>query len=78
MTYFIPKGKKIVPANITDLLTPLSLAYWICDDGKYVDSGGLRFGTNSYSIQDVTRLMDILVTRYGLICTIQKAQKGQH
>ena len=26
-------GVKVVPKNIFDLLTPISLAYWICDDG---------------------------------------------
>ena len=43
-----------------------------------MDSGGLRLCTNSYAIQDVTRLKDVLITRYGLICTIHKTQKGQH
>ena len=32
---FYPDGKKIIPLNIGDLLTPLSLAYWICDDGCF-------------------------------------------
>jgi len=68
----------VIPSNIADLLSPSGLAYWVCDDGKYVHSGGLRLCTNSYSIQDVTRLMDVLVTRYGLICTIHKPQTGQH
>ena len=26
-------GVKVVPKNIFDLLTPISLAYWICDEG---------------------------------------------
>lgn len=56
----------------------MGLAYWIMDDGKYVESGGLRLCTNSYAIQDVARLRDELVTRYGLICTIHKAQTDQH
>lgn len=30
---FYSAGTKIVPLNIGDLLTPLSLAYWIADDG---------------------------------------------
>ena len=32
---FYPEGKKVVPANIAELLTPLSLAYWIFDDGCF-------------------------------------------
>jgi len=35
-------------------------------------SGGLQLSTNSFSIQDVTRLKDVLITRFGLNCTIQK------
>jgi hypothetical protein len=32
---FYPLNNKIVPLNIDDILTPLSLAYWICDDGCF-------------------------------------------
>ncbi len=32
---FYQEGLKIVPSNIAELLTPLSLAYWICDDGSW-------------------------------------------
>jgi hypothetical protein len=32
---FYPLGNKIVPLNIAELLTPLGLAYWICDDGSF-------------------------------------------
>ena len=69
---FYVNGKKIIPANIADLITPLSLAYWICEDGAYHVGGGLKLCTNSYSIQDVTRLKDVLISRFGLICTIHK------
>lgn len=41
-----------------------------------MDSGGLQLCTNSYAIQDVTRLKDILITRFGLICTIHNTQTG--
>ena len=26
-------GVKVVPQNIFEMLTPISLAYWVCDDG---------------------------------------------
>lgn len=29
---FYPAGQKIVPLNIAELVNPLSLAYWLCDD----------------------------------------------
>jgi hypothetical protein len=30
---FYKNGKKVVPLNIEEFLTPLTLAIWICDDG---------------------------------------------
>lgn len=34
---FYPQGKKIVPGNIQELLTPLGLAMWYADDGSNSD-----------------------------------------
>jgi hypothetical protein len=46
---FYPLGKKIVPANIGDLLTPLGLAYWLCDDGSFHKSRrSVTLCTNSF------------------------------
>lgn len=73
---FYPKGQKIVPDNIADLLTPLGLAYWICDDGKSMASGGLTLCTNSFNNKEVSRLKDVLITRFGLTCTIHTTHLG--
>jgi hypothetical protein len=35
--FYTAEGKQ-VPLNIFDLLTPLGLAYWICDDGSFKKS----------------------------------------
>ena len=32
---FYLEGQKIIPNNIADLLTEVSLAYWIMDDGSF-------------------------------------------
>jgi len=32
---FYFEGKKVIPLNIAELLTPLGLCYWICDDGSF-------------------------------------------
>lgn len=42
-------------------------------DGKLVYSGGLRLCTNSYTLKEVVLLMNVLIHRYGLICTIHKS-----
>ena len=32
---FYVAGKKVIPNNISELLTAAGLAYWICDDGSW-------------------------------------------
>jgi len=62
---FYVDGVKIVPADIFNLLTPLALAHWIQGDGS-VRPGGLELCTDSFTIQDVVRLMNVLMVRYEL------------
>ena len=66
---FYIKGVKEIPKNIYELLTPVALAHWICGDGNALRHG-LILCTNSYSIQDVTRLMNVLMIRHRLECSI--------
>jgi hypothetical protein len=73
---FYVNGKKVVPSNIAELLTPSGLAYWICDDGSPKASGGLTLCTNSFSVKEVSLLVDILTTQFGLIVTIHTTEKG--
>jgi hypothetical protein len=66
---FYPKGKKIVPFNIEKLLTPLGLAYWICDDGTYCKKYKyIRIATNSYTLQEIDLLLGVLKTKFNLTC----------
>lgn len=60
---------KIIPENIYELLTPVALAHLIMGDGS-VQRHGLILCTNSFSVQDVVRLMNVLMIRYRLECTI--------
>jgi hypothetical protein len=49
-SYFYFQGKKIVPSNIYELLTPISLAIWFMDDGNTsLKSGGLHISTESFT-----------------------------
>ena len=45
---------------------------------KLVKGGGLVFCTDYYTIQKTVILMNILIIRYGLICTLRKVYKGQY
>ena len=72
---FYKKGKKIVTLNIENYITPLTLAIWISDDGCFCPStsgrGGLRISCNSFRLEEVEYLTNILKTKFDLDCTIQ-------
>lgn len=68
---FYPNGVKIVPHNIYDLLTPVALAHMIMGDGQW-SRHGLILCTNSYTIEEIVRLMNVLMVRYNLECNIRE------
>ena len=71
---FYLNGVKLIPKNIGDLLTPLGLAHWICQDGSYHKvSKGVVLCTDSFTKEDVQLLISVLQNKFNLICTIQKA-----
>lgn len=74
---FYINGVKKVPDNIGDLLTPLSLCYWIADDGGLCKKGRtLTLATNSFILSEVKLLADVLTNKFGLKCTVQKQYSG--
>lgn len=73
---FYPNGVKIVPHNIYELLTPIALAHVVMGDGS-AQRNGLVICTNSYSVQDVIRFMNVLIIRYRLECTIHIKKQNQ-
>lgn len=60
---------KIVPLNIQELLTPRGLAYWAMDDGG-ADRSGFIFYTNSFTLKEVTLLVNVLKNKFDLNCSI--------
>ena len=81
---FYPKlsdKNKVIPANIYNLLTPLALAHIVMGDGKAARHG-MVLCTNCFSVKDVVRLMNVLMIRYRLECTIhlkrRQNQKVEH
>ena len=69
--HLYPNKVKEIPLNIYELLTPVALAHLIMGDGQ-TSCHGLVLSTNSYSIQDVVRLMNVLMIIYRLKCNIRK------
>jgi len=68
---------KVIPQNIFEFLTPVALAHWIMGDGVSRPYG-LQLCTDSYSLPDVVRLMNVLIIRYELVCTLHKKREGQY
>ena len=67
---FYPNGIKIVPYNIYELWTPVVLAHMIMGDGS-VQQHGLIICTDSYTVQDVVRLINVLMIKYRLDCWLR-------
>ena len=62
---------KIVPLNISDLLTQRGLAHWIMDDGYYTN-GYVFLCTDSYSLLEIELLIFTLKQNFNLDSKIQK------
>lgn len=69
---FYPNRSKVVPLNIGELLTPLSLAYWLADDGSFEQiNRGVKIATNCFTMDEVKLLISVLYGKFDLNCTIQ-------
>ncbi len=65
---FYPNGKKVIPANIDELLTPLGLTVWFMDDGsiKSHQSKGRILNTHSFTRNEVEKLCAMLQEKFSL------------
>lgn len=73
-------GKKVVPDNIWDLLTPCALAFWIIDDGTRTGNlrGGLILCTDNFSFADVMKLYLVLERKFQLHVTLHTKPRGAY
>lgn len=62
---------KIVPLNISNWLTPLSLSIWIMDDGSR-DRNQMRINTQSFTKQENEFLISILKAKLGINATLNQ------
>ena len=74
---FYINNKKLIPQDIYNLLDPVALAHWICGDGQAREYG-LVLCTDSYSIKAVVLLVNVLIIKYNLICTIRENKPNQY
>lgn len=72
---FYLDGKKIIPSNINELITVLTLCYWLCDDGSFCKSTQRVFlCTECYTVDEVSLLTQILNAKWDLKC--RKVKRG--
>ncbi len=62
---------KVLPKNISDLLTPITLAVWIMDDGCN-DGKSLIVNTHNFSFFENEKLRKILRSKLSIISRINK------
>jgi len=67
--FYDSNKKKIVPGNISELLTPRGLAFWIMDDGSKQNEG-LHISVYGFTNADVDKLMFTLQDKFHLKCSI--------
>lgn len=75
---FYSTGVKVIPKNIYELLTPVALAHMIMGDGTGSWGRGVILCTDSFTISDTIILMNVLMIRYGLNCTLHRQRENQY
>ena len=68
---FYLNGRKIIPKEILNILTPLSLAVWYMDDGCF-SQGTAILNTQNFSFNEQKILQNSLKERFNLEVTINK------
>lgn len=76
--FYSSTGKKRVPGNIADMLTPLGLAVWFMDDGsvKSHQSLGRILNTHGFVREDVDLLCQVLQEKFSLRAYPRKQKEG--
>ena len=74
---FYHSRRKVIPRNLTELLTdPLSLAVWHMDDGyKRSDCNAFRINTDSFSEEEQEILRETMAKNFGIQCSVHKKGK---
>ena len=72
---FYNSNQKFVPNNISQLLTPIGLAYWIMDDGS-LQNKGLHLSVYGFTYEEVELLKAALESLFlpndSLKCSIHR------
>jgi ubiquinol-cytochrome c reductase cytochrome b subunit len=69
---FYPNKRKIIPARLDLYLSPMALAIWLMDDGSLYRNKGIKFSTNSFTLNEVQYLATLLEKKYLINTSIHK------
>jgi hypothetical protein len=65
--------------NIEELLTPISLAYFIMGDGSYnKTTKAFRLSTHSFSKEEVELLSTTIYNKFGIESRLEHVRNGQY
>lgn len=73
-TLFYRDGRKVVPFNISSLLTAKSLAYWAMDDGEKHRSGFI-FNTCGFTLNDIKLLQAAFKSNWDIDTSIHSRNR---
>lgn len=68
---FVVNGRKIIPENIVEWLSPRALAFWSMDDGSLSESG-FYLNTLSYTLDEHIIIQKALKTKFNLDTSVHK------
>lgn len=72
---FYLNGVKIIPLDIYHDINEISLAMWIEGDGSFMADGSLSLCTDSYSLNEVILLINVLIIKYDLKASLIQRDK---
>lgn len=68
---FYVNSIKTISSELFHYFTPVSLAYWIMSDG-FSNKYALTLCTDNFTIQEIVILINILIIKYDLNCSLHK------
>ena len=68
---FVVDGRKIIPVNIIEWLSPRALAFWSMDDGSLTESG-FYLNTLSYTLGEHVLLQKALQIKFNIETSIHR------
>ena len=72
---FIIDGIKRIPVDIINYFDPIVFAFWIMGDGSLQKEGGLILCTECFTNEEVVRLINVLMIKFQLECSIHTQEK---